>query len=99
MARRKEAAAQFRAAKPPREDLASKEDREGEVITRFLPERISEDELRSLITETVEEVKAKGEAEGKKLLGAVIKAVSGKVDKAKAPGAWVSEVVRDVLKA
>lgn len=98
VSRRKESAAQFRAAKPPREDLASKEDDESKVISRFLPERMSEDDLRKMIGDTVEEIKASGEAEGKKLLGAVIKAVSGKVDKASAPGAWVSEVVRDVLK-
>lgn len=37
IARRKDAAKQFRAAKPPREDLADQEEKEAAVLETFLP--------------------------------------------------------------
>lgn len=96
VAKRQESARQFRAAKPPREDLAEKEDREASLIKAFLPEQISAQELESIVRRAIDEAKAAG-SEGKKIMGDVMKQVNGQVDKARAPGALVSETVRRLL--
>ena len=63
-----------------RKDLADKERGEIEVIRRYLPAQLSEDEVRTLVFETIEAVGAKE----KKDMGAVMKAImaehKGKVD-------------------
>jgi len=60
-----------------RQDLADKEQAEIEVIERYLPKQLSEDEAREAITEIIEELGLSG----KKELGRVMKEI-----KARHPG-------------
>lgn len=96
ISKRQDSARQFRAAVPPREDLAEKEDQEVDIIKAFLPEQISVEELEQTIKETIAEAQAAG-ASGKKMLGDVMKRISSKIDKARAPGGLVSETVKRLL--
>ncbi|KAK0523723.1 hypothetical protein OC834_001496 [Tilletia horrida] len=101
VARRTDAAAQFRAATPsPREDLAEKEDAEAKIIQAFLPEPMSADELGRVVREVLDEVRAAAApgAELRKLAGQVIKGVNAKVDKARVTGAEISKAVTELLK-
>ncbi|MCO5599786.1 hypothetical protein L7F22_053893 [Adiantum nelumboides] len=96
LAKRQESAKQFRAANPSREDLAEKEDKEADLIRKFLPEQISKEELDSVVKAAIEEAKKAG-IDGKKLMGEVMKRVSGQIDKARAPGGLISEAVKKLL--
>jgi uncharacterized protein YqeY len=94
ISKRQESSRQFRAAK--REDLAEKEDREGLLIQELLPKQMLVEELEEIVSNVIAEVQ-KGGVTGKRLLGEVMKAVSSKVDKSRAPGSVVSEIVRKLL--
>lgn len=96
LAKRQDSAQQFRDAKPAREDLASKEDSEADLIRSFLPEQIPIEELNTIVHQAVKDAKASG-VEGKRLMGEVMKKVSSQVDKARAPGAMISEAVKKCI--
>ncbi|KAE8227661.1 hypothetical protein CF326_g7436 [Tilletia indica] len=103
LAKRTEAAAQFRAATPsPREDLAEKEDAEAKIIKAFLPEPMTRDELDGVVRQVVESVRASAGGAGveaKKLVGQVIKGVNAIVDKSRVTGGEISKAVNDILKS
>lgn len=91
IAKRQDSSKQFRAAS--REDLAGKEDKEATLIQAFLPEQMSIQELEGIVSEAISSIQSSG-VTGKKMVGEVMKAVVAKVDKSKAPGSLISEVVR-----
>jgi len=72
-----------------RSELVQKEGAELAVLEAYLPERLSDEELGSLVDEAIAETGATGPKE----MGAVMKVVMGKV-KGRADGAAVSTVVR-----
>ena len=76
-----------------RTDLAEKEKKELAILSDYMPEQLSEEELRKIITETIKEL----EATTKKDMGKVIKAVMGKA-KGKADGKAVSQIVSQMLR-
>ena len=96
IAKRQDSAKQFRAANPSREDLAEKEDKEANLIKKFLPEQMSKEELESIVKSAIDEAKEAG-IDGKKLMGEVMKRVGGQIDKARAPGGVISEAVKKLL--
>ncbi|UZJ54749.1 hypothetical protein CBS101457_004069 [Exobasidium rhododendri] len=96
ISKRQESSRQFRAAKPAREDLAEKEDREIGIIEKFLPEQMKAEDVEKIVKEVIEIVKKEG-VSGKKLMGEVMKGVAAKVDKTRAPGSVISEIVRKLL--
>ncbi|MFM2386697.1 MAG: hypothetical protein RL660_1454 [Bacteroidota bacterium] len=75
-----------------REDLASKEREEIEVIERFLPKPLSEDELAAIIKGVIAEVGAAGPQDMGKVMGAATKAVNGRAD-----GKAISALVKTLL--
>ncbi|MDG1715794.1 GatB/YqeY domain-containing protein [Lacinutrix sp.] len=87
---RKDSAAIF--LEQGREDLAAPELAEAEVISKFLPEALSEEE----ITKVVEDVIAKVGADGMKDMGKVMGMVSGKLA-GKADGKTISSIVKSKL--
>ncbi|MDX1271016.1 GatB/YqeY domain-containing protein [Bizionia paragorgiae] len=87
---RKDSAAIF--LEQGREDLASPELAEAEVIAQFLPEAMSEE----AIAKVVEDVIAKTGAEGMKDMGKVMGMVSGQLA-GKADGKTISTIVKDKL--
>jgi uncharacterized protein YqeY len=90
--RRKEAAEAF--AEAGRQDLAEKERAEGEVLERYLPAQLSDDELGELVGQAVEEIATQlGERPGPKQMGQVMKAAQAKVA-GRADGGRVATEVR-----
>jgi len=77
-----------------REDLAQKEKAELEILRTYMPKALSEEELRILIKEIIQEL----QATGKKDFGKVIKATIEKA-KGRADGKSVSKIVGEFLTA
>jgi uncharacterized protein YqeY len=75
-----------------RPELQEKELLELEVIERYLPKQLSEEELSSKVKEVIQQVGAKSPAEMGKVIGAVTKAVAGQAD-----GKAISEMVKKLL--
>jgi uncharacterized protein YqeY len=63
-----------------REDLASKEREEIEVIKPFLPDQLSEDELKEVIQGIIDETGAQSMKDMGKVMGMASKKIQGKAD-------------------
>ena len=87
---RKDSAAIFLAQ--GREDLAAPELAEAEVISRFLPEALSEDAIEKVVVETIEKIGASGMKDMGKVMGIVSKTLAGKAD-----GKTISAIVKSKL--
>ena len=79
-------------SKQKREDLAQPELEEIEVLSKFLPEAMSEEEIEVIVKETITSLGA----EGMKDMGRVMGVVSGKLA-GKADGKTISVLVRNNL--
>jgi uncharacterized protein YqeY len=88
--KRREAVEAYTQAK--RDDLASKEKAEAAVIANYLPEQLSEDEIKKLIQAAIAETDAKGPAG----MGLVMKVLQPKIA-GKADGGVVSGLVKKAL--
>ena len=88
--KRREAFEAYTQAK--RDDLASKEKAEAAVIANYLPEQLSEDEIKKLIVDAIAETDAKGPAG----MGLVMKVLQPKIA-GKADGGVVSGLVKAAL--
>jgi len=75
-----------------REDLVEKEERELKVIQSYLPPQMSEEEIRSLVEEAVNQTGAVGAQDMGKVMGALMPQVKGKAD-----GTLVSKIVQERL--
>ncbi len=81
---RKDAMAQFEAA--GRTDLVEKEAAEIKVIEEFLPQPLSEEEIKDLIDQAVTELGASGMQDMGKVMGKLKPTMSGRADMAKVSG-------------
>ena len=88
--KRREAADAFKDA--GRADRAEQETNEGKVITEYLPEQLSEDDVKKIIADAIAETGASGPAG----MGVVMKAIQPKVA-GKADGGTVSSLVKAAL--
>jgi uncharacterized protein YqeY len=77
-----------------RQELADKERAEAEVITDYLPEQLSDEEVSAIVTAAVESTGAAGE--GMKAMGKVMAVVQPQV-KGRADGAAVAAEVKRQL--
>lgn len=75
-----------------RAELAEKEEAELKVLQRFLPQPLSEDEVRNLIKVSIEEVGAKNIQDLGKVMKQLMPRVSGRTD-----GKRVNELARELL--
>lgn len=75
-----------------RPDLAVKEQEEIEVIEKFLPKQLSQDELKEEIRKIIAESGATSPADMGKVIGLANKQLAGKTD-----GKTISLVVKDLL--
>lgn len=91
--KRREAAEAF--AQGGRTESAEREKAEGEVLTAYLPQPLTDDELQAIVVQAIEEARAAG-AEGPRAMGAVMKIVSPKVA-GRAEGGQVAAVVKKLL--
>ena len=88
--KRREAAEEF--AKAGRTDKAVEEKAEGEVIAKYLPAQLSEEDIKNIIAAAVTSTGATGPADMGKVMGAVKPQIAGKAD-----GALVSSLVKAAL--
>jgi uncharacterized protein YqeY len=88
--KRREAADEF--AKAGRTDKAADEKAEGEVIAKYLPAQLSEDDIKKLIAAAVASTGAAGPGDMGKVMGAIKPQIAGKAD-----GALVSSLVKAAL--
>jgi hypothetical protein len=91
--KRRESAEAYDAADRP--ELADRERAELGVLARYLPQAMSDDELRGIVTAAVAEVSASG-ASGGAAMGAVMKLVTPQV-KGRADGGQVAALVKAAL--
>lgn len=75
-----------------REDLAEIEQAELEVIKRYLPEQLSEQELEAIIGEVITKVGASSMKDMGKVMGIASKELAGKAD-----GKAISQIVKKLL--
>jgi uncharacterized protein len=75
-----------------RPDLATKEQEEIEVIEKFLPRQLSQDELKAEICKIIAQAGATSPAEMGKVIGLANKQLAGKAD-----GKTISTVVKELL--
>ncbi len=88
--KRREAAEEF--AKAGRTDKAADEKAEGDVIARYLPAQLSEDDIKKLIATAIASTGAAGPADMGKVMGAIKPQIAGKAD-----GSLVSSLVKAAL--
>ncbi|MCF8341335.1 MAG: GatB/YqeY domain-containing protein [Chitinophagaceae bacterium] len=75
-----------------REDLAQKESEEIEVIEKFLPKQMSEEELKEALVAIINQTGAAGPSDLGKVMGLASKQLSGKAD-----GKAISTMVKQLL--
>ena len=75
-----------------REDLAQKESEEIEVIEKFLPKQMTEEELREALIAIINQTGAAGPSDLGKVMGLASKQFSGKAD-----GKAISTIVKQLL--
>lgn len=75
-----------------RDDLASKEIAELSIIESYLPEQLSEEEIRSTVASVIEKTGAASMKDMGRVMGPSIKALQGRAD-----GRLVQKIVRDLL--
>ena len=88
--KRKEAIVEFEKGK--RIDLAEKEKKEMEVLQKYLPEQLSEQELKKIVKEAIEKVGAKEIKDIGKVMVEIMPKVKGRAD-----GGTVSKIVKELL--
>ena len=87
---RKDSAQIFRDQNRP--DLAEPEEAQAEIISQFLPEQLSEDEIKSIIQSIIEKTGASGMKDIGKVMGMASKEMAGKAD-----GKTISMIVKAEL--
>ncbi len=87
---RKESIEQFEQGS--RQDLADKEKEELKIIEAYLPEMLSEDEIRRIVKERISAIGAAGMQDMGKVMGPVMGQLKGQAD-----GSLVSKVVKEEL--
>ncbi|MCF7567631.1 GatB/YqeY domain-containing protein [Sabulilitoribacter arenilitoris] len=75
-----------------RQDLAAPEIAEADVISQFLPEALSEEEIEKVVVMTIESVGAEGMKDMGKVMGVVSKELAGRAD-----GKAISNIVKAKL--
>ena len=87
---RKDSAAIF--LEQDRKDLALPEIDQAEVISQFLPEALSEEEIEKVVVMTIDKVGAEGMKDMGKVMGIVSKELAGQAD-----GKTISMIVKAKL--
>lgn len=75
-----------------RADLAQKEQEEMDVIEKFLPKQLGQDELKAEIQQIISETGASSPADMGKVMGVATKKLSGRAD-----GKTISAMVKELL--
>lgn len=78
--------------KAGRQELADKEKKELEILKKYLPEQMSEEEVKKLVEEAVAQTGATSMGDIGKVMGMLMPKVKGKAD-----GNFISKIVRETL--
>ncbi len=78
--------------KEGREDLAAEEKAQADVIAKFLPEMMSEEDIRQEVEKTIKDVGAEAPKDMGKVMGVLTKKLAGKAD-----GKLIAQIVKDTL--
>ncbi|MFD1387817.1 GatB/YqeY domain-containing protein [Oceanobacillus oncorhynchi subsp. oncorhynchi] len=76
-----------------REDLVEKTEKELEILEQYLPKQLSDEELTSIIQETIKEVNADSMKDMGKVMGTVMPKVKGQAD-----GTKIKQIVEQQLR-
>jgi uncharacterized protein len=87
---RKDSLAEYKAA--GRDDLAEKEQAEIDILSAYLPEQMSEEELKALVQQVIDEVGAGSKADMGKVMSAIMPKVKGRAE-----GRLVNRMVQEAL--
>ena len=87
---RKDSAAIYRDQK--RDDLATQEEDQAELIAKFLPEQLSLHEIEEIVSNIILKISAEGMKDMGKVMGMATKEMAGKAD-----GKTISDVVKKKL--
>ncbi len=90
--KRKEAIFLFK--KGGREDLAKKEEQALEILQSYLPKELKDEEIKEIIKSKISELNAQGLSDFGKVMGAVMKEISGRAE-----GEKVAKIVKEILGA
>lgn len=88
--RTKESIAGFQQGK--REDLVKKEEQELQVLKKYMPEQLSEQEIKKMCEKAIQETDAKEIKDMGKVLSHLMPKLKGRAD-----GALVSKIIKDLL--
>jgi len=88
---RKDSIEQYK--KGDRQDLADQEKKELDILKDYLPEQMSEDEVRKIVKEKINETGASTPQDTGKVMGALMSELKGKAD-----GGMVNRIVQEELK-
>lgn len=80
------------AVKGDRQDLVAQAEEELEILASYLPEQLSEEEIRSVVQEAIDQSGATGPGDLGRVMGAVMPRVKGRAD-----GRLVNTIVRECL--
>lgn len=80
------------AVKGDRRDLVSQAEKELEILKSYLPDQLSEEEVRSMVREAIDQSGAAGPRDLGRIMGAVMPRVKGRAD-----GRLVNDIVRECL--
>jgi uncharacterized protein YqeY len=80
------------AVKGDRRDLVTQAEEELKILASYLPVQLTEEEIRSVVRETIEQSGATGSGDLGRIMGAVMPRVKGKAD-----GKLVNNIVRECL--
>lgn len=86
----KDSIEQFEKGKRP--DLVEKEKKELDILLSYMPEQLSQEELKKIIADTIKELEATGKGEMGKVMKSVMERVKGRAD-----GKKVSQIVSSLL--
>ncbi len=75
-----------------RPELAEVEEAQAAVIDRYLPEQMSEDEVRKVVSQTIANTGAAGPKDMGKVMGSVNKELAGRAD-----GKLIANIVKEAL--
>ena len=78
--------------KAERNDLVEKTQVELDILEQYLPEQLSEDELRKIIKDVIETIGATSKKDMGKVMGSVIPKVKGRAD-----GKQINQIVQEYL--
>lgn len=87
---RKESIEEYRKGQRP--ELAEKEEKESKILSKYLPEQLSEQEIKKIVKEAISKTGAGGPQDMGKVMGMVMPQIKGKAD-----GGLVSKIVQEKL--